>query len=246
MIRLKKAPSTPLARMKSVRTLFPKTVNSHKYPSIPPKSRHINPCKGRRRQSCSPSLQMQVVDHIPPHNFSAWPSRSSPRHPTESTPLLTGSSCNPLHPKAHSTRVGWNNAAQNRIRGKAHSTKRRKKPSTIRSLSSPEWLMDLERSHDHRHSNSGQVSPHPQGISNPRYPSPVAIDDLDDIHPGPTDTKPSPADTLPPSSSDHSQTVSLCLQNSGSVARDHLASERTFLAYVRTSLAIVSAGVGEC
>lgn len=37
----------------------------------------------------------------------------------------------------------------------------------------------------------------------------------------------------------------LLLENSGSVARDHLASERTFLAYVRTSLALASAGVGE-
>ncbi|KAI5115990.1 hypothetical protein M0805_008992 [Coniferiporia weirii] len=35
----------------------------------------------------------------------------------------------------------------------------------------------------------------------------------------------------------------LKLENSGSVARDHLASERTFLAYVRTSLAIASCGV---
>jgi len=35
----------------------------------------------------------------------------------------------------------------------------------------------------------------------------------------------------------------LVLENSGSVARDHLASERTFLAYVRTSLAVASAGV---
>ena len=33
-------------------------------------------------------------------------------------------------------------------------------------------------------------------------------------------------------------------QNSGSVARDHLASERTFLAYIRTSLALAGAGVG--
>lgn len=40
--------------------------------------------------------------------------------------------------------------------------------------------------------------------------------------------------------------VSLRLQNSGSVARDHLALERTFLAYMRTSLAIASAGIGEC
>ncbi|KAH8085987.1 hypothetical protein BXZ70DRAFT_899974 [Cristinia sonorae] len=36
---------------------------------------------------------------------------------------------------------------------------------------------------------------------------------------------------------------SLVLENSGSVARDHLASERTFLAYVRTSLTIASAGI---
>jgi uncharacterized membrane protein YidH (DUF202 family) len=35
----------------------------------------------------------------------------------------------------------------------------------------------------------------------------------------------------------------LVLQNKGSVARDHLASERTFLAYVRTSLGLASAGV---
>ena len=38
--------------------------------------------------------------------------------------------------------------------------------------------------------------------------------------------------------------LSLSLRNTGSVARDHLASERTFLAYVRTSLAFASAGVG--
>jgi hypothetical protein len=37
----------------------------------------------------------------------------------------------------------------------------------------------------------------------------------------------------------------LVLENSGSVARDHLASERTFLAYVRTSLMIATTGVGE-
>ncbi|KAI0754609.1 hypothetical protein C8Q80DRAFT_1066964, partial [Daedaleopsis nitida] len=35
----------------------------------------------------------------------------------------------------------------------------------------------------------------------------------------------------------------LHLENSGSVARDHLASERTFLAYARTSLTIASTGV---
>lgn len=39
---------------------------------------------------------------------------------------------------------------------------------------------------------------------------------------------------------------SLVLENKGNVARDHLASERTYLAYVRTSLATASAGVGTC
>ena len=38
--------------------------------------------------------------------------------------------------------------------------------------------------------------------------------------------------------------VSLVLENTGSVARDHLANERTWLAYVRTSLAIAGTGVG--
>ncbi|PFH53305.1 hypothetical protein AMATHDRAFT_132838, partial [Amanita thiersii Skay4041] len=37
--------------------------------------------------------------------------------------------------------------------------------------------------------------------------------------------------------------VRLTLENRGSVARDHLATERTFLAYVRTSLAVSTAGV---
>lgn len=49
-----------------------------------------------------------------------------------------------------------------------------------------------------------------------------------------------------PTSHQPSLSISLTLQNSGSVARDHLASERTFLAYMRTSLAIASSGVGEC
>ena len=38
--------------------------------------------------------------------------------------------------------------------------------------------------------------------------------------------------------------LSLVMRNTGSVARDHLSAERTFLAYVRTSLSFASAGVG--
>ncbi|GLB38763.1 putative protein with domain of unknown function (DUF202) [Lyophyllum shimeji] len=37
---------------------------------------------------------------------------------------------------------------------------------------------------------------------------------------------------------------SLVLENRGNVARDHLASERTFLAYIRTSLLLATTGVG--
>ncbi|KAG7448739.1 uncharacterized protein BT62DRAFT_929831 [Guyanagaster necrorhizus] len=37
--------------------------------------------------------------------------------------------------------------------------------------------------------------------------------------------------------------IRLVLANNGSVARDHLSLERTFLAYIRTSLALACAGV---
>ncbi|PFH53871.1 hypothetical protein AMATHDRAFT_136537 [Amanita thiersii Skay4041] len=47
----------------------------------------------------------------------------------------------------------------------------------------------------------------------------------------------------PPTATKFAPRVSLTLENSGSVARDHLASERTFLAYMRTSLGVVTAGV---
>ncbi|KAF8237125.1 hypothetical protein L208DRAFT_1248751 [Tricholoma matsutake] len=57
---------------------------------------------------------------------------------------------------------------------------------------------------------------------------------------------PSPSPTSSVICNNHRPTsaITLTLENSGSVARDHLASERTFLAYMRTSLAFASAGVG--
>jgi uncharacterized membrane protein YidH (DUF202 family) len=41
-----------------------------------------------------------------------------------------------------------------------------------------------------------------------------------------------------------SSTKSLVLENKSSVARDHMANERTFLAWLRTSLSFVTIGVG--
>ena len=60
--------------------------------------------------------------------------------------------------------------------------------------------------------------------------------------PGSSHTTSSRRSRFPPNLLRH---ISLRLENSGSVARDHLASERTFLAYMRTSLAISASGVGE-
>ena len=55
-----------------------------------------------------------------------------------------------------------------------------------------------------------------------------------------------PADGKPGDPKQRWWEMSLVLKNTGSVARDHLASERTFLAWMRTSVSLAMAGVGEC
>ncbi|EIW59738.1 uncharacterized protein TRAVEDRAFT_71689 [Trametes versicolor FP-101664 SS1] len=75
--------------------------------------------------------------------------------------------------------------------------------------------------------------------------TPVFTDD-DDVEPPPGKGKgkETPEEEARWRKSLRERKLMLTLENSGSVARDHLASERTFLAYVRTSLTMSSAGVG--
>ncbi|PVH94412.1 hypothetical protein DM02DRAFT_721297 [Periconia macrospinosa] len=63
-------------------------------------------------------------------------------------------------------------------------------------------------------------------------------------HPPPQPPSPSPSKPhTSPSSSLWSKYGSVELENKGSVARDHLALERTFLAWLRTSLSFASIGI---
>lgn len=87
----------------------------------------------------------------------------------------------------------------------------------------------------------------------PKNPDDHVRQPIDEQSPGEAADPPRDAPLTPTSPPEHKAdddtpslpfSVSLTLKNTGSVARDHLASERTFLAYVRTSLAFASAGVG--
>ncbi|KAI9449575.1 hypothetical protein BJY52DRAFT_1419936, partial [Lactarius psammicola] len=106
-------------------------------------------------------------------------------------------------------------------------------------------------------SSSERASPNSRSHLPVRQSSPTNPDDdvVDQQSRSSANAQPSPVSPSP-SSSRHKIgdvaapgptmlpfSLSLTLQNTGSVARDHLASERTFLAYVRTSLSFASAGV---
>jgi hypothetical protein len=83
----------------------------------------------------------------------------------------------------------------------------------------------------HRRSDHSPPTPVP-----PTPPTtPISDHDTQEDHRDPPSPPVTPSNRFSPR---------LALENTGSVARDHLASERTFLAYVRTSLAVASTGVG--
>ena len=147
-------------------------------------------------------------------------------HESESTPLLAGPSCKP----SYRTQVPASACNDNTL-------------TVEESLSKPNSLdfpPTSERVSRRRSSSLGSSYDIQRGS---RSTSTTAH--------GASETCSEPCQPLPTSPHIRSplfslpQGISLRLENSGSVARDHLASERTFLAYMRTSLAIASSGVGE-
>ncbi|KIM40483.1 hypothetical protein M413DRAFT_445934 [Hebeloma cylindrosporum] len=103
-------------------------------------------------------------------------------------------------------------------------------------------------------SNSRPHSP----ISHPQTPAAPTLESLADVltlehttlqhHPCPTPLSSASLQKCPRTKATFLDRLkrfspSMTLENRGSVARDHLASERTFLAYLRTSLALASTGV---
>lgn len=110
---------------------------------------------------------------------------------------------------------------------------------------------DVRLTHSHSRATSGEAdhadsdpNPDPAVTGTGRAPAPAPA-------PAPSSAQPkADNDSVPAAAGAGAGTpnvpfsISLTLRNTGSVARDHLASERTFLAYVRTSLSFASAGVG--
>ncbi|KDR82639.1 hypothetical protein GALMADRAFT_238081 [Galerina marginata CBS 339.88] len=165
------------------------------------------------------------------------------QHATENTPLLAGPSCNPFQPNTQGY-TGPSHLPERRLGGDEPSSEKRK------AMESPEHLESCRRSERNergyscpsRLRSSSESDHRPVKATLARSPSSSTVLNETEICQG----------LLAPnavSSPQHSpllflsQGISLSLENSGSVARDHLASERTFLAYMRTSLAIASSGV---
>lgn len=183
---------------------------------------------------------------------------------TENTPLLAASSSKVPVETTTSICTDWKLHLHNRrAQSKGKLSIRQKSPSSGCSLlsDSSDKENDLESSNHRRRTSSksqGFTSTNQQYMYEPS--SSITLEGGDETfktHSGAAGNfsqESSPqAPYSAPTSSPWSlyegflpSSVSLRLENSGSVARDHLASERTFLAYMRTSLAIAASGVGEC
>jgi len=191
---------------------------------------------------------MQAGKQSPPdHSSHCQLEDHVDQHTTENTPLLLGSTYTPLSSHSPTFRVytGPSKFSQQRTRGIRHLSKHRKQlppPSPSKFGHDPERVDEEE---DAKHYQSPrQKDKSPLRFTSARSSTSTTVDDY-------AETCESPSDTLAgssPCSNSRSlfslpQGISLTLENNGSVARDHLACERTFLAYMRTSLAIAASGV---
>jgi len=165
-------------------------------------------------------------------------SHQHPHQPIESTPLIAGPR-KATRKRTSTTRPGLH---QSRPRTHPFQYLDKGSPCTYSSESSAAQQSESSPLLPHFSTGTSLLYTDTHGSRGGAWQTPNQLDSQKPVPCGGSHTTSSSRSRFP---LNLLQDVSLRLENSGSVARDHLASERTFLAYMRTSLAITSSGVGK-